>query len=555
VISVAGIAVPDPTDTVGQTIDTVTQTAGAIGSGAPFQDIVSGSGLLDAVNGTGILSGAAPVTGVLGTVTSPTGLLDTLTPATGAISGLTPDLSAVTSLVAGLTGPVVAAVDQTVAAVDHAAGTVANGGSPSDVLDAVGSAAGTLVDSALNDVNAITGSGTVGDIVDGLGHDIVTGTVGGGGLLAGTPLAGVTGDGALLSGNLLRADDSSPSSLLQIGAGTDSSHGLLDVTAAGNRDQAESGHLVDTNVGPDSSSNGITADLLGATPGGASPTIDADVGQHAGASLVTVNAANTADQIQIPAIGGIENGGNVNDVLDGAGSGTGALVDSGLNALGQTTGSGAVGNVVDGLGNDLVNGTVGGAGLLTGTPLDGIQGAGALVNGDVLHADTSSPSSLAQADVGTDQSQGLLDLTAAGDHNPPASNDLIDTNTGPNTPGNGITAALLGASPDTPSPTVDADAGQHAGSPLVTTNAANNADQFQFPALNGAGTDSLVGETGQLPGLAVGDAAGGDVLPLTVQADSLVLSDIGGGMLEPGANPSPEGTHLVAHTPLQGALL
>jgi hypothetical protein len=136
-----------------------------------------------------------------------------------------------------------------------------------------------------------------------------------------------------------------------------------------------------------------------------------------------------------------------------------------------------------------------------------------------------------------------------------ASNDLIDTNTGPDTAGNGATAALLGASPDTPSSTVDGDAGQHAGSPLVTANTANNADQFQFPALNGAGADSLVGETGQLSGVGVGDTTGGDVLPLSVQADSIVLSDIGGGVLEPGANPSSEGTQVVVHTPLQGALL
>jgi hypothetical protein len=376
-------SVTDTADTaVADLTTTVTQTAGAIGSGAPLQDIVPGSGLLDAINGTGILTPAAPVTGALG------------------------------------------AVDQTVAAV----GTVANGGSPTGVLDAVGSAAGTLVDSALNDVNSATGGGTVGDIVDGLGHDIVTGTVGGGGLLAGTPLAGVNGDGALVSGNLLRADDSSSSSLLQAGAGTDSSHGLLEVTASGNRDQAESGHIVDTNVGPDDSSgNGVTADLLGANPGGANPTLDADAGQHAGASLVTVNAGNTADQIQIPAIGGIEDGGNVNGVLDGVGHDTGSLVDAGLNTVDQATGSGTVGDVVDGLGNDLVNGTVGGAGLLTGTPLDGVQGGGALVNGDVLHADTSSPSNLAQADVGTDQSQGLLGVTAAGNHDPSASNDLLES--------------------------------------------------------------------------------------------------------------------------------
>jgi hypothetical protein len=553
VISVAGITVPDPTDTVGQTIDTVTQTVGAIGSGAPFQDIVPGSGLLDAINGTGILNNAAPITGALGGVTSPTGLIDT---ATGVIGGLPPDLSGVTSPVSGLVSTAIAAADQTVAAVDHAAGTVANGGSPTGVLDAAGGAAGTLVDTALHNVNAIAGSGGVGDIVGGLGHDLVTGTVAGGGLLAGTPLAGVMGDGALVSGNLLRPDDSSPSSLLQVGAGTDTSRGLLEVTAAGNRDQAESGHIVDTNIGPDNSSgNGVTADLLGATPGGASPTVDADVGQHAGASLVTVNAGNTADQIPIPAIGGIENGGNVNGVLDGVGHDTGSLVDTGLNTVGQATGTGTVGGVVDGLGNNLVDGTVGGTGLLAGTPLAGAQGAGALVNGDVLHADTSSASNLAQVDVGTDQSHGLLGVTAAGNHNPPASNDLVDTNTGPNTPGNGVTAALLGASPDTPSPTVDADAGQHAGSPLVTANTANNADQFQFPALNGAGTDSLVGETGQLPGIAVGDAGGGDVLPLTVQADNIVLSDIGGGALEPGANPTNEGTQVVVHAPLQGALL
>src|SRR5262249_15680318 len=146
-------------------------------------------------------------------------------------------------------------------------------------------------------------------------------------------------------------------SLLQIGAGTDTSHGLIEVTAAGNRDQAESGHIVDSNVGPDNSSgNGVTADLLGATPGGANPTVDADAGHHAGASLVTVNAGNTADQIHIPAldgvsphlggiasplpgvgdpvpgvtqtVAGLDNGGNVNGVLDAAGHDTGSLVDS-----------------------------------------------------------------------------------------------------------------------------------------------------------------------------------------------------------------------------------
>ena len=71
----------------------------------------------------------------------------------------------------------------------------------------------------------------VRNVVDGLGDNVLTGAVGGGGLLAGTPVDGLQGDGALVSSSLLGGDDSSsPSSLVALGAGTDQSQGLVNVT-------------------------------------------------------------------------------------------------------------------------------------------------------------------------------------------------------------------------------------------------------------------------------------------------------------------------------------
>jgi hypothetical protein len=276
-------------------------------------------------------------------------------------------------------------------------------------------------------------------------------------------------------------------------------------------------------------------------------------GQNLGAvgDLVS-NVADTAVSGATQAVDTVTNGGSVSDLLNGVGSDVGTLADSALNDLAGATGSGLVGSVLNDIGGDVATGTLGGAGLLSGTPLAGLQGDGALVSGNLLRADDSSSSSLAQAGAGTDQSQGLIDLTAAGDHNAPAANNLIDSNMGPSSSGSDVNANLLGASPDSSGALVNADAGQTQGSSLATVNAANNADQFQFPALNGTGTDALVGEVGQLPGDPVGSVGSvdGDLLPVTATADGNVLADI--GTTDAGAN---DGTHVTADTPLQTALL
>jgi hypothetical protein len=82
---------------------------------------------------------------------------------------------------------------------------------------------------------------------------------------------------------------------------------------------------------------------------------------------------------------------------------------------------------------------------------------------------------------------------------------------------------------------------------LASGNVANTADQFQFAALGGTGTDSLVGEVGQLPGISAGDG-GIAPLPLLAGADSPVLAAIG----EQAAD---DGLHIL-DTPLQhGPLL
>ncbi len=101
---------------------------------------------------------------------------------------------------------------------------------------------------------------------------------------------------------------------------------------------------------------------------------------------------------------------------------------------------------------------------------------------------------------------------------------MVDTNIGPDTSGNGVVADLLGAERDSSGSLIDADVGQHQGPSLATINAGTAADQFQFPALDGTGLDSLVGEIGPLPNDLIG---GGDLLPVSAGIDGHVLVDIG----------------------------
>jgi hypothetical protein len=146
-------------------------------------------------------------------------------------------------------------------------------------------------------------------------------------------------------------------------------------------------------------------------------------------------------------------------------------------------------------------------------------------------------------------------VTAAGDHQD-SSNQLVDTNVGPSTTGNGITADLLGAPADSSDSLIDADAGQHQGESLVVVNAANNADQFQFPALDGIGADSLVGETGDLAGATIGDGSI-DLLPVSAMVNDTTLLDLdAAGGLDSGAGQPGDGTHVIADTsPLQASII
>ena len=287
--------------------------------------------------------------------------------------------------------------------------------------------------------------------------------------------------------------------------------------------------------------------------------LDGVLGASNGISPVVSNLGDSASNLIDPvvsaagqAVDTVAGGGGLGDVLNGAGSDAGSLVDAVRSDIDSLTSTGIVGNVVDGLGDNVLTGAVGGGGLLAGTPLDGLQGDGALVSSNLLQTDSSSPSSLIEVGAGTDQSQGLLNVDAASDRGS-GSNDLLDTNIGPSSSDNGVNANLLGSSQDSGA-LLDADAGQTQQASPITVDAATNADQFQFPALAGTGVDSLVGETGQLPGdLATADTGDG-LLPLSAQADDQSLADISGpdGLLD---SPTGDGTHIAVNTPLQGALI
>jgi hypothetical protein len=260
-------------------------------------------------------------------------------------------------------------------------------------------------------------------------------------------------------------------------------------------------------------------------------------------------------------VNGLTNGGSPGDVLNTVGQGAGNLLDGVLNGVNDVAASTPVGGVLNDLGSNVVNGTVGGAGLLDGTPLAGLQGNGALVGTNLLQADNSSPSSLIQVGAGTDQSNGLINISAASDHGPPSSNNIADANVGPSTSGNGTDATLLGAQSDSTPALLNADGGQHQGPTLATVNAGTNADQFQFPALNGTGADALVGQVGQDVGQVTGGEVTGtpiggtDVLPLSAGADGHVLADIGAaGAVDAGSNHVNDGTQIMLNTPLHGAI-
>jgi len=281
---------------------------------------------------------------------------------------------------------------------------------------------------------------------------------------------------------------------------------------------------------------GIGAGPLGTnglidTASGALNNIVSDVGQTAGA---------------------VANGGSVDGILNAVGNGAGNPVDGVPGVADGATGSGTVGGILDGLGGNVVNGAVGGTGLLSGTPIKSIQGDGALLGTGLLHGDDSSAANLIELSGGTDGTHGLINVNAAADRSASESNHVVDTNIGPDSSGSGIAADLLGANQDHAASLIDADAGQHQGASLLTVNTGTAADQFQFPALDGTGLDSLVGEMGTPPDKSVG----GDLLPLSADVDGHALIDFGAdGALDSGGTQVNDGTQITVNTPLHGALV
>ena len=103
---------------------------------------------------------------------------------------------------------------------------------------------------------------------------------------------------------------------------------------------------------------------------------------------------------------------------------------------------------------------------------------------------------------------------------------------------------------------IDGDIGQHDGPSLVDANVGTNADAFQFPSLDGAGLNSLVGEVGGIGDIGAIPGSG-DLLPVSAGVDGQVLADIDlNGDVSAGDTNVDHGTHIMVDTPLQqGAIL
>jgi hypothetical protein len=284
-------------------------------------------------------------------------------------------------------------------------------------------------------------------------------------------------------------------------------------------------------------------DLLGAGLGGG-------INDNTIAALVNTVVADTSQTV-----GNVAGAGSIDGILDSAGAGVGTIVDDVLGGVGNIANSGALGGLLDGIGGDIVSGGAGGGGLLAGTPLAGLAGDGALASANILRADDSSSSSSAQAGVGTDLTQSLLNVDAASERDTSESNHIVDTDVGPQTGGSGVQVDAAGAERDSSGALVDGDVGQHDGPSLVDANALTAADSFSIPSLDGAGLDSLVGEIGQ-PG---SGPIGGDtnVLPLTVGVDGHALIDLGAdGSVDAGdIQVVDSGTNIMINSPLHNQLV
>ena len=237
---------------------------------------------------------------------------------------------------------------------------------------------------------------------------------------------------------------------------------------------------------------------------------------------------------------------NTDGLLGTVGDTAGGLVDT---VLAETVGDNSLGgSVLGAIGDDIVGATVGGDGLLAGTPIAGAVGDGSLVSTGIMQGDDSSASGLLQVAAGNDPSRGLLNVDAASDDDASKSNHIVDAQAGPQTSGNELETDLLGASRDSSGTLVDAGIGQHYGPSLVGVNALTAAESFQFPAMDGVGLNSLVGTIGGLPD---GGGTSTGLLPVSVGLDGTAVADIGGdALVSLGDHSVQPGTDLTLNTPL-----
>lgn len=369
------------------------------------------------------------------------------------------------------------------------------------------------------------GDGDGGGAVDGDGNggDGGDGSQDGNGNLIDNLVSGLTGDG----GGLPIVGNAGSAVTGTVGQATGSG-GSLNLPDLGGLLGGDGGGLVD-GVGL-TGVTGLVQDTVSSIGGIGGNNGIPDVG-------------NVLTSVVDPLLGGDGNV-SLDGLLDAVGDTAGGLVDGVLEAV---TGDGSpLGGVLDTLGGDILGGTVGGSGLLAGTPLEGLTGDGAAVSTGVMHGDDPGASGLLQLVAGNDPSSGLLNIDAASEDGVSESGQIVALQAGPQTSGSGLEADLLGAERDSSGSLADVGIGQHDGPSVVDINALTAADSFEFPALNGTGLDSLVGAIGvPVPG-------GGDgVLPVSIGLDGDAVIDIGAdGLIDLASQQQIEsGTDVMLNTP------
>lgn len=349
-----------------------------------------------------------------------------------------------------------------------------------------------------------------------------------------------------------------------------------DSTSAGGQSASDTdggGSTADGSGGTgDDSGGGLLGGIGG---GGVGNGLGNELGNELGGGLIQDAVADTqslgSDVLSDAQTGG---GNLINDIVDG----TGQLVGNAADNLGLGGDGGLIGGITDNLGNGIDLGSILGDGPaltagvlgdgngalaqpvsdLTGGLTDGILAPGG--DGPILDlgvvgdgspavtgllddtgdgllgglgigriADVNGNDEDVSASVGNEPGQDgpIVNAQAFGSGNPP-SNNLIDLGAGPNGENSGVIANVFGGSADGSNPQADAnliDAGPN-GQTVANADVLTSPDQFQFPVLNGAGTDALAGvlQDGTGPSL----VPGADLPAVDIGTNPIVDVDLAG---------------------------